>query len=66
VVAQFRELAPDIVHVDPQSAVLLGAPIGGQQAIDDVLLSKLSELQRLRERLELLSAHEMATMPSSY
>ena len=58
VVAHFRDLAPDIVHVEPQSAVLLGAPIGGDHATDEVLTAKLVELQRLGERLKLLSAHD--------
>ena len=58
VVSQFRDIAQDIFHVDPQSAVLLGAPIGGQSATDDVLSAKLIELRRLGERLKLLSAHD--------
>ena len=46
------------MHVDPQSAVLLGVPIGGQKATNNVLATKLSEQQRLGERFKLLSAHD--------
>ena len=39
-------------------AVLLGAPIGGEDSIDEVLTVKLSELRRLSERLKDLNAHD--------
>jgi len=47
VLQKFRNIAPDINHVKPASAILLGAPIGGEQSVDAVLRVKLEELRRL-------------------
>jgi hypothetical protein len=58
VLRKFRSVVPQIAHVSTTSAMLLGAPIGGQQCIDDVLQSKLQELKRLSQRLSLLSVHD--------
>ena len=46
VVEKFQSVAPDIKHVSTASAVLLGAPIGGERSINDILSAKLQELQR--------------------
>jgi hypothetical protein len=58
VVAKFREVAPDIKHVSPSIATLLGAPIGTNQGTDLVLSQKLNELKRLTDRLKVLCAHD--------
>ena len=58
VVSKFQSVAPDIKHVSTASAMLLGAPIGGEQSIDDILSTKLQELQRLSNRLTLLEPHD--------
>lgn len=58
IVNKFRSIAPDMKHVQPSAAMLLGAPIGGEQSIEDVLTAKLVELRRLSNRLSLLSAHD--------
>jgi hypothetical protein len=58
VVEKFRSVAPDIKHVSTASAMLLGAPIGGERSIDDILASKLLELQRLSNRMTLLEPHD--------
>lgn len=52
VIHKFLSIAPDIVVVDPDAAVLLGAPVGGQQSVDQLLEKKLTELQRLSHRLK--------------
>ena len=58
VIRRFQTVAPDIIIVDPATAVLLGAPVGGQQSIDLVLENKLGELKRLSDRLKQLCAHD--------
>jgi hypothetical protein len=58
VIHKFLSIAPDIAIVDPDAAVLLGAPVGGQQSIDQMLEKKLTELQRLSHRLKGLKAHD--------
>ena len=52
------DVAPDIKHVKTAAAMLLGAPIGSEQSVDDVLKAKLEELRRLSNRLSLLHAHD--------
>ena len=58
VIRRFQTVAPDIIIVDPATAVLLGAPVGGQQSVDLVLENKLGELKRLSDRLKQLRAHD--------
>lgn len=58
VVQKFKAIAPDISHVRPASAMLLGAPIGGEQCVDEILAGKLFELRRLSDRLSMLDAHD--------
>jgi len=58
VVQRFQSIAPDIIIVHPDAAVLLGAPVGGQQSVDLVLEKNLSELQRLSHHLKGLQAHD--------
>jgi hypothetical protein len=58
VLQKFRDVAPDIKHVKTAAAMLLGAPIGSEQSVDDVLKAKLEELRRLSNRLSLLHAHD--------
>jgi len=56
--SRFLAEFPHVNVVDPETAILLGAPIGGEQSVDLVLENKLQELKRLSERLKLLSAHD--------
>jgi len=58
VIHKFQSIAPEIAIVDPNAAVLLGAPVGGQQSVDQLLEKKLIELQRLSHRLKGLQAHD--------
>ena len=58
VITRFKTIAPDIKHVTSASAMLLGAPIGGRQSVDEVLSDKLLQLRRLSDRLSLLNAHD--------
>ena len=58
VLEKFRTVAPDISHVLPSDAVLLGAPIGGESSMDKVLLIRLNELRRLSDRIQFLDTHD--------
>jgi len=58
VLQKIRKMAPSIRHVKTASAMLLGAPIGGKQSIDEVLAVKLQEIRRLSSRLALINAHD--------
>ena len=58
VVEKFKSVVKDIKHVPTSSATLLGAPIGGERSIDEMLSVKLLELRRLSSRLSLLGAHD--------
>jgi hypothetical protein len=49
-------IVPGIKHINTTSAMLLGAPIGGDQSVDEVLEAKLQELRRLSDRVSLLNA----------
>ena len=49
---------PTLHPTDPSHAVLLGSPIGGMEATEDILSTKITDLQRLGERLLLLEAHD--------
>jgi hypothetical protein len=66
VIQQFQMIAPNIIIVDPAMAVLLGAPVGGQQSIDMVLERKLKELTRLSDRLKFLRAHDAFFLLRNY
>jgi hypothetical protein len=52
VLAVVRQKMPDVIHVAPEDATLSGAPVGGQRGITSTLTAKLSELQRLSDRLK--------------
>jgi hypothetical protein len=56
VIQRFQSIAPIIV--DPATATLLGAPVGGEQSVDLILEKKLSELKHLSDRLRQLIAHD--------
>ena len=58
VINYVRQLIPAVSTIDPSEAVVLGAPVGGGQVIDSVLQQKLVDLQRLADRLKLLSTHD--------
>ena len=58
VVSSFRTVMPNILHTRGNDAVLLGAPIGDQSAIDNVLQSKLTVFQRFASRLTTLNAQD--------
>jgi hypothetical protein len=58
VVQQFRLVAPDIKHVKTSAAMLLGAPIGGEQRVFEVLTTKLHELRRMSDRISQFNAHD--------
>jgi len=58
VVAKFKAGVPDIKHVNTASAMLLGALIGGEQSVGEVLSSKLQQLRCLSDRLSLLNVHD--------
>jgi hypothetical protein len=47
VVQQFQFIAPEVIVVEPNDAVLLAAPVGGEQSVDCILKTTLTELQRL-------------------
>ena len=47
VLQKISSIAPSIRHVKTASAMLLGAPIGGKESVDEVLAAKLQELLRL-------------------
>ena len=49
---------PSIRHVPRSEAVLLGAPVGDDKAVDTVLSSKLAVFSLLASRLTSLSAHD--------
>jgi hypothetical protein len=51
-------IVPEIKHINTTSAMLLGAPIGGDQSVDEVLEAKLQELRRLSDRVSLFNAHD--------
>ena len=45
-------------HTDPKHAILLGSLIGGIEAIDSAIASKILDLERMGKRLLLLEAHD--------
>jgi hypothetical protein len=58
IVRQFRAVVPDINHVNTSDAMLLGAPIGSEQSVVEVLTVKLHELRRLSVRISQFNAHD--------
>jgi hypothetical protein len=56
--AVVRQKMPDVIHVAPEDATLSGALVGGQRGITSTLIAKLSELQRLIDRLKHLNTHD--------
>jgi hypothetical protein len=58
VIQRFQSIAPTVIIVDPATATLLGAPVGGEQSVDLILEKKLSELKRLSDRLRQLNPHD--------
>ena len=58
VITKFRIVAPTIQHIEPHQAMLLGAPIGNDGEIDDILSKKIEEFQRLANRIKQLCAHD--------
>jgi hypothetical protein len=58
IVRQFRAVVPDINHVNTSDAMLLGAPIGSEQSVVEVLTVKLHELRRLSIRISQFNAHD--------
>jgi hypothetical protein len=58
VIQRFQSIAPGVNIVDPAVAILLGAPVGGEQSVDLILEKKLDDLKRLSNRLERLDAHD--------
>ena len=58
VVDKFTAAALGIKHIRVVSAMLLGAPNGSDQSVEDVLSAKLVELRRLSSRITLLNAHD--------
>ena len=59
VIQRFQSIAPGVIIVEPATAILLGAPVGGEQSVDLILEKKLSELKRLSDRLRQLNAHDV-------
>ena len=51
-------MAPSIVHVSPHQATLLGAPIGDDEEVNEILTRKIEEFERLASRLKQLCAHD--------
>jgi hypothetical protein len=49
VIQRFQSIAPGVIIVDPATATLLAAPVGGEQSVDLILKEKLSELERLSD-----------------
>ena len=58
VVSSIQAIMPNILHVPCNEAVLLGAPIGDESAVNTVLHSKLAIFQRLASRLTTLNAQD--------
>jgi len=50
VIHKFLSVAPEIAIVDPDAAVLLGAPVGSQQPVHQLLEKKFADLQRRSSR----------------
>jgi hypothetical protein len=48
----------DFIHLDPQNASLLGAPLTAGQAMDAMLNSRCEDLTRAISKLKLIAAHD--------
>ena len=57
-VATLKAVMPNIRHIQCREAVLLGAPVGDEAAIDTVLSNKLSVFNLLANCLKSLNAHD--------
>ena len=55
---QFLAEFPSVCNTIPEEATLLGSPIGGLVSINNALETKISDLEILGERLEILQAHD--------
>ena len=55
--AQIKLALPNVKSMDRSNLLLLGAPIF-EEAIDAVLLEKLEDLKRMRERLVFIDPHD--------
>ena len=49
---------PGAKIVDPSKAAMLGSPIGDVSSVSDALTTKVNQLKRMGEWLQLLSAHD--------
>ena len=49
---------PGAQLVDPSRATLLGSPLGDDSGVSIAVSEKVDALRRLRERLQLLTAHD--------
>ena len=49
---------PSLRDTPPERATLLGSPIGGIEAIEIILQQKMTNLEKLGERLKVLQAHD--------
>jgi len=49
---------PNIRHIPCSEAILLGAPVGDETAVDKVLSSKLTVIRLRASRLTSLNAHD--------
>ena len=58
VISKFRIFAPSIMHVRFHQAMLLGAPIGDDDEVNEIISVKIEEFQRLANRPKQLSAHD--------
>ena len=58
VISKFRIIAPSILHIRSHQATLLGAPIGDDDEVNEIISKKIEECQRLSNRLKQLSAHD--------
>ena len=57
-------LAPDLCRVRPNTATLLGSPIGW--SVDEALLDKVEALKKMKSRLSLLSSQDALIINSSH
>jgi hypothetical protein len=58
VLEKLMHIAPAIKAIKSYDPLLLGAPIGGMQSVDQALIDKLHELRRLSGRLVHLNARD--------
>ena len=58
VVTSTKAVLLNIRHIPCGEAMLLGAPVGDETAVDSILSSKLAVFRRLASRLTSLNAHD--------